>query len=292
VKKIFFLVKIVFIHTLLMAEVRQIDRIEAILPEIDEKTLVLFDIDETLIEPFQMLGGGSWRRYAKSLLKKTRSEEEANKIHDEITYLLSKKVPYVPVETVSVACFKRIQHLKSPLFGLTARAKDYWYDQLAPDSEELTVLHLKQAGFEFKRTKVFLNQRLFLHRSYARGIFFAYPISDKGALFLELFNHEEPLPKKVVFVDDRMKHAYSVDRALQTLGIPGVCFCYEHSERYRLFDPLIAHIQLEKFLFEDRILSDIEADVHRPQYADKDPDSFFLELISRYISKKAEGSVK
>lgn len=262
----------------LTAEVRDIERIDAILPEIGEQTLVLFDLDETLIETPIMLGGKAWRRYARALLERTYPEEKATELHDKLTYLFAKYMPFIPIEENAADCLKRIEEKGAFAFGYTARGKEHWYDMPAADGEELGLMHTGQAGFTFKQR---FDDPLFSHRSYARGIFFAYPLEDKGELLLELFALTDFRPLKLVFIDDKISNARAVDSAAQKLGIPALCFHYRHIDLYRPFDPLVAHIQLEKFLADGSVISDKEAAALKGEYADKDVDAFFLELVSR-----------
>ncbi|MBI2742897.1 MAG: DUF2608 domain-containing protein [Chlamydiales bacterium] len=266
------------------AEIKEIDRISSILPDIEEETLVLLDIDETLIETPIMLGGKAWRRYARNILNKSKGEEEATRIHDKLTYFIAGQVPYIAIEDEVYGCFTEFKTKNASVFGFTARGREHWYDMPSPDGEALGVLHLKQAGIELYPSSVIADEALFLHPSYGQNIFFAYPLEDKGDLILELFAGTSYRPSKVVFVDDKLDHARSVDSALKSLGIPAVCFHYTHVDSYRPFDAMIAHIQLEKLLFENRTLSNDEAAALKSKYADKNPDEFFLELINRFLS--------
>jgi FMN phosphatase YigB (HAD superfamily) len=262
----------------LFGEVRDIERLDAILPEIDKKTLVLFDLDETLIEVPIMLGGKAWRRYARALLERTYSEEKATELHDKLTYLLAKKVPFIAIEENAADSLEKIEEKGGLAFGFTARGRHHWYDMPAADGEELGLLHTRQAGFSFKQS---FDDPLFSHRSYSCGIFFAYPLEDKGELLLELFALTDFRPAKLVFIDDKISNVRAVDSAAEQLGIPALCFHYRQIDLYRHFDPLVAHIQLERFLQDGSVLSDSQAAAGRGKYAGRDVDAFFLELISQ-----------
>jgi hypothetical protein len=263
----------------LSAEVRDIDQLSAILPEISEQTLVLFDLDETLIETPIMLGGKAWRHYVRALLERTYSEESATQLHDRLTYFLAKEMPFIPVEKSSGACLKEVEERGGLAFGFTARGREHWYDMPAADGEELGLLHTAQAGFAFKQS---FDDPLFSHRSYAKGIFFAYPLEDKGELLLELFALTDFRPRKLVFIDDKMSNVRAVEAAAHKLKIPSVSFHYRQIDLYRPFDPLVAHIQLEKLLCEGRVVSDDLAAALKDEYADKDVEAFFLDLIAQF----------
>lgn len=274
-----------------MAEIREINHIDEILPEVSPASVVLLDIDETLIETPLMLGGKSWRKYARSILKKTKTEKEVAEIHDKITYFIAKRIPYVAVEKGAPLCINEFRKREASVFGFTLRGKKHWYEMPVTDGEELTRLHLRQAGFDLNLLNTPISQALFLHPSFSQGVFFAYPIEDKGNLVLELFAETQFRPSKIIFVDDKIESVCSVHNAFEQLGIPALCFHYRHIDLYRSFDPMIANIQLEKLFFENKILSNDEAALLKESYADKDPDIFFLELVSHLYFKYSEGKI-
>lgn len=280
--KKFFAVCFLVCTSLLTAEIREIDSIEDILPEVTHETLVLLDIDDTLIEMPVMLGSEAWRRYVRSVLKTVKTPEEATEIHDKISYFISKRIPYVAIEKTAHGCFEEFQSKQISVFGFTARGKKHWYDMPSSDGEELTILHLKQAGFDLHSLNTHINKSLVVHPSYGQGVFFAYPLEDKGELILELFAQADFRPSKVIFVDDKMKNVHSVNQALEQLKIPSVCFCYRHVALYRPFDPMVAHIQLEKLFFENKILSNDEAKALKNAYSNQNPEEFFLKLACAF----------
>jgi len=272
---------VMFFRSILSAEIREIDQFDSLIQEVsDQKTIVFLDIDETLIEMPIMLGGKAWRHYASHVLEKTMTPEQAAQVQAKLSYFIAKRVPCVPIEKNAQACLKSLQEKNMSIFCLTARGKEHWHDMAAADSEELTVLHLKQGGFDFSSLNTVENDPIFSHPSYARGIFFAYPIEDKGDLILELFARTDLRPTKAVFVDDKRDNVSSVHNAFEKLKIPSVCFHYSHIDKYRTFDSLTAYIQLEKLFFEGRALSDAEAAAFKSAYMDKSPDEFFLEFLS------------
>jgi hypothetical protein len=267
--------------SMLFASVEEIDTFDKILPEIDAKTLVLLDLDETLIETPMMLGGKAWRKYVKKLIEKVRSEKEAEEIHDKLTYFLAKRIAYIPVEKSTPDHIKTLQLKGTRIFGFTARGKYHWYDLEAKDGQELTLLHLRQAGFDFSISQGLPHFEE--HWSYVSGVFFAYPLESKGELALDLFDNGACRPNKILFVDDKLAHVQDVDKVLGNLHIPAKCYFYRHFDLHRTFDPMVSHIQLEKLLFENLLLSDAEAVVLKTSYGSIDPDSFFLQLVNMFL---------
>lgn len=280
-KKLLTLTYLMF-STALLADIKPIDSLDQILPVADEKTIVFLDVDETLVELSIMLGRKAWRQYARNQLKKEKSEAEVDALCDQITYLFAKQISYLPIEEKTVECVTQLQEQNIPVFALTSRGKHHWYDMPVDDGERLTILHLQQAGIDLNQSHPLTKDPLFTHQSYGQGVFFTYPLEDKGELIEELFALTDYRPSQIIFVDDKIDYARSVDRALQKLGIPSLCFHYRYIERHDPFDPMIAHIQLEHLLLSGKILSNAEAAGLKDQYRDKDPDDFFLELVNLF----------
>lgn len=264
----------------LSAEVKEIDRIHEIANDVNQDTILLLDIDETLIESPIMLDGKAWRKYVSALLTKKYGDEKGPEIHDRITYFLGKNVPYIPVEASAPALIQDFQNNQVAVFGFTARGKDFWYDLPAPDGQEMGILHLEQGGFNFDVPYESVDQALLTHVSFGQGVFFAYPIEDKGTLTLEVFSLASRLPSRVVFVDDKLTNVQAVDKALQQLGIASVCYYYTLANQ-RPFDPMVAYIQMEKLFCEGVILSDNEALGIKAEYDHQNSDQLFLDLVER-----------
>lgn len=50
--------------------------------------------------------------------------------------------------------------------------------------------------------------------------------NDKGELLVHFFKSIKYAPKKVVFIDDKIKYCEQVDRAMKNAGIPSICIRY------------------------------------------------------------------
>lgn len=271
---------------LLVGEIREITCIADLFSEVRADSVVLMDIDETLIESSIMLGGKAWRNYAVSLLKTAYSPEKTQSLRDKITYWIAKRVPCVAVESNACHFLEQMKEKQIFTFGFTARGRKHWNTMPCSDGENLALLHLKQAGFDSEAfsgnaVETFLN-----HYSFSRGIFFAN-FEDKGKLALEIFAQARPV--HVVFVDDNMDNVCSMDRAFTKLNIPAICFYYPHVDLYRCFDPMIAAIQLEKLYLDNLLLSDSEAGLLKQDYMHRDPDLLFLEVIEHLEGNTDDG---
>ncbi len=261
------------------AEIREITHLDEAFKVIRQDSIVLIDLDDTLIESSLMLGGKAWRHYAVSFLKSIYSAEKTQELRDKMTYWIAQRVPCIAVENSIHAYLNQLKHDQIPVFGFTSRSRKYWNTLPCENGEELALLHLKQAGFDLE---VF-SDVLWPHPNFAKGIFFTSPGGEKGKLALEIF--AETCPKHVVFIDDMISNVLSMEKAFTELGVVAVCFHYQHVDLYRSFDPLTTAIQLEKLHSEEVLLSDSEALSLRQNYGDCDPDMLLLKFIE-YLGKE------
>src|SRR6185503_11322985 len=83
------------IPTLLLPEIREVRRIADLFLEVRSDSIVLMDIDETLIESSIVLGGKAWRGYAAHHLKMKYSHQKAYDLLDKISYWIAQRVPCI-----------------------------------------------------------------------------------------------------------------------------------------------------------------------------------------------------
>lgn len=268
----------VLLITLLHGEIREITKIDEIFEEVRPDSILLMDIDETLIESSIMLGGKAWRNYAVNLLKTVYSPQKTQRLRDKITYWIAKRVPCIAVESDAHHFLERMKEKQIFAFGFTARGRKHWNTMPCSDGEDLALLHLKQAGFDFEAFSANPLEAFLNHYSFSRGVFFAN-LEDKGKLALEIFAQVRPV--HVIFIDDNMDNVCSMERAFTKLNVPAICFYYRHVDLFRCFDPIVAAIQLEKLYLENLLLSDSEAAQLKQDYLYQDPDLLFLEVIKR-----------
>jgi hypothetical protein len=269
--------------TLLRAEIRETTRIAEVFSEVRPDSILLMDLDETLIESSIMLGGKAWRDYAVNLLKTTYSQQKIQALRDKITYWIAKRVPCSAIESNIHIFLDQLRDKQIPVFGFTARGKKHCNTLPCTDGEELACLHLRQAGYNLEVFPTSFSDVFLSHTSFSKGIFFAKsPFEDKGSLALEIF--AQVSPAHVLFVDDRMDNVYSMDRAFAKLNIHAICFYYPHVDLHRSFDPLIAAIQLEQLYLNNLVYSDSEAMLLKQHYALRDPDLLSLEIIEHLCS--------
>lgn len=223
-----------------------------ILKEADKKTLVLLDIDDTLMIPVQSLGSDVWFRYRKEELEKggITSKEALEKALSEweaIRHLTKMKLVEPGIDQV-VAKMQKEGFL---IMGLTTQG-------LALATR--TVQQLISLGIDLSLTAPSSENHYFQNNHgvlYRQGILFTSG-THKGKAILKFLREVELSPKKIVFINDKQTHLQEVEGEVEKAGISFVGLRYSASdERVNAFDPAIAEIQFAPF---KKLLSDEEAE--------------------------------
>jgi len=261
-------------------QIKQVVEIKSLM-EIDKplaKTMYLFDMDDTLFDFPYMIGSKGWRRY---LRKATKNEFE--NWHDLFSLFLVRNYPVKTVEMCTSAFIEELQKKGHPVFALTARERNVWYDTQVKEIDKLTIRQLNSVGIDFDQES--LNQdypQLVKSAEYFKGIFFANT-ELKGDFLLELFKETSQFPEKIIFVDDKRNQAESVAAVLNALGIDNQCYWYSLTdEKERHFDPLIANIQLYYFWISEghQIVSDEEAFFIAEQNPEKTAEYYLQQVLN------------
>lgn len=262
----------------LEAKITETQEITDILQEIDEKTLVFFDIDDTLINTECMLGNTPWWNYFVNQLRKAHYTVE--KLPPEINQIIQKIIMCVPVRLVDPQAAQMIQRLQQqgiPTFALTARLLKASYIE---NAAFYTHAHLKSVGIDFTLTPL-LGMEEDKFEFFSHGIIFTNH-EEKGPYLRDFIHHYNLDPLKIVFIDDSLRHMKSVDQVLESIGIPFSGFRYGKMDHFHSrFDPLVANIQLEALMNFDKILSDEEAYEISQKGSFPDPDFFIHQLFQR-----------
>ena len=214
------------------------------------ESLLVFDLDNTLIEPVQLLGSDQWVGHQlETLVKKGCSMQEA--LAEVLPSWLSilKKTEMRVVDPVIPSLMNHLRQRKISCLGLTKRD---------PDAVCSTIEQLQKLNIHFFPCK---NRKLLEEfpggARYKEGVLFTGRGEDKGHCLLAYLKQFRTLPSHIIAIDDKIAHLKSIERASQSLGIPFIGIRYSITdERVKNFDPHIAEIQWNYF---HKILSDEEA---------------------------------
>jgi FMN phosphatase YigB (HAD superfamily) len=235
------------------AKVIEMNKMEKVVALADQDTLLVFDLDNTIIEQDQMLGTIQWYYYMlDKLTSEGNSKEQAVETADRLWTEINRKSGVHSVEINTPALVRMAQDDNIKVLGLTARA---------PEDIDISLGQLNSIGVDFSRHPVYAKRLIFKRKfksaTYYQGILFV-GYYNKGMVLNYFLDRVKYTPKKVVFVDDKLKNVRNVDQALKERGIECLCIRYGAADRkVKAFKPSVADVQLNYF---GKILSDEAAE--------------------------------
>ena len=193
----------------IFAEIRQIFSMQEIISEIDDNTLVVFDLDNTVIRPKNNLGSDQWYYYLVSRLGKKYkiSRAEAHAKAEEIWNKTQLLIKTQAVESITPNIIKAIS---GQVLALTARSHE---------CSQITRLQLANIGVNFN-TNYYSENFLKLDSKayYNGGILFQGEANNKGQVLVEFLKQINKKPQKILFIDDKIKHVENMHKALEEWG--------------------------------------------------------------------------
>lgn len=209
---------------------------------IEDDSLIIFDIDNTLITPPQELGNDQWFRYQTKKYEKQGLTHEAAMGKTLTEWTAIQHITDVALVEPDIALIIRdLQNKGYDVIGLTTRDLDIstrTYNQLLSVDIDLTkTAPVKQEIF-------FLLERPVLFRY---GILFTAN-TDKGLALKKLLAAAKYDAKSVVFINDKKNHLEPVEKFCKDEDIPFIGLRYGyHDDRVESFNPTIAEIQFAHF---------------------------------------------
>lgn len=241
-------------YDFLQGEIFEVKKFKEIERYVNPETLVIVDIDDTLLIPVQTLGTDVWflDRFEHHLqLKKdsTIALDRALAEWEAVRHLTKVKI----VEEGSNKIIDELQKSGNVVMGLTTQG-------LALATR--TVMQLQTLTIDLSRTAPSKQDHYFINGKngvlYRHGILFTSGTS-KGDALIKLFDIINYHPKHVVFINDKKTHLHDVEKSLELKNINFIGLRYSYSdERVANFSKEIAEIQWCHSTF-DHILSDEEA---------------------------------
>ncbi|MFC1870704.1 DUF2608 domain-containing protein [Candidatus Dependentiae bacterium] len=209
--------------------------------EYNENLLVIFDIDNTVGKLSTELGSDQWF-YAK-----VDNLKASGKTVDEAIQLALPELFHVqfhswmePVEKDTVQVIKNLQDKGVTVIALTARSLEL---------TQRTIEQLHHMGIYFTKTDPYECPLTHGHGHgkaglYIDGIIFSGNHS-KGEMIVSWFKQIKYRPKKIIFVDDKLKNLQSVEKALHNRDYPFIGIRYGHE------DELVEKFTLESVADEE-----------------------------------------
>jgi FMN phosphatase YigB (HAD superfamily) len=211
----------------------------------NEKTLVVFDIDNTLLRQDSMIGTHQWGDYMKErAMRAGLSENEAKQYQYRVFGQLQDKLNVVPVEVEVLGLLKTLEDKNIKHFALTARSA-ILKDVTAKQVETLKHNFSKKFPLQKDLTKI----EKHLHQ----GIIFSGDV-PKGELLKTIVENSPNEFDHIVFVDDKLYNLESIEKSFTNNPIKLESFRYSAADVFvNNFNPVIADLQYS-FILESKHL--------------------------------------
>jgi hypothetical protein len=278
-------------ETYCMEVITSFKDVETTLLDSDSESLILFDIDETLITASSKILRPSVIHYNRSIINNLLYEAQQNLTEpltehsiDQLNRELFLNEPYMVTEPSLSTLIKNLQK-KYTVLGITEVSKNLLNPQLQEELESPTVSQwrydiLKRIGIDFNtpRTKSIVKEQgldayyyinpLVLYYNDGKndyfpllyqGIFFTDGLSKGKALEL-LLKKTTLTPSQIFFFDDNKDHVESVAPIIKGYKIPfkGYIYISAHTMSASL-DENIARVQLTHLIQNKKWISEKEA---------------------------------
>ncbi len=230
----------------------EVKHFKEILNYLEPNSLIILDIDDTLLLPVQTLGRDSWFQYR---LRYHQTKESSYELALDKALAEWEAIRHLTeVEIVEEGTEKVIEELQSSynVMGLTTQS-------LTLSSR--TVNQLLTLNIDLSKNPPWPHDYYFINKVgvlYYQGILFTSG-TRKGQALLKLLDHISYTPSHIIFINDKETHLQDVEEAVLAKGIAftGLRYSYRDAE-IASFNPEIAAIQWQQSSF-DHLLSDEEA---------------------------------
>jgi uncharacterized protein (DUF952 family) len=239
------------------AEVIETNSYRDVLKYATADTLVVTDLDNTVIEPVQTLGSDQWgEAMGKKLLAAGFEKPQAVEMHVSMFALVQQHTKVKTVESDTAGIIENLKANNIPVLGLTARPVyivDRTLDLLK--SVNLNLTGLEEVAGIVQRHQ---NPNEIVYKS---GVVFVGPMNNKGLVLKSIVDQlKNSHFNRIIFVDDKTHHTINVDKAFENSGIEVKSLRYGAADvKVHSYNAAIADFEWSHFLNTGIILSDKEA---------------------------------
>lgn len=221
----------------------------------DPATVVLFDVDETLIQPEDtyLINEHSERglKFRQSLIQK---HPEISKMHDIGGIILDQAArPLIEKEVINKISTLKKNNIN--VFAITAMNTGE-YSNIGR-MERWRYEHLKKLGFE----GTYQNDDFYLQGFKRKPVFYksiiATDLEDKGEVLMAVLDKINLRPQKIIMFDDTLEFLYSVEKECKKRGIIFFGYHYNRAKKKNWDENLISY-QAEYLIKHKKWLSDAE----------------------------------
>ena len=203
-----------------------IDRIEKFaqaLNVISFDTWLVLDLDNTVMEPKDALGGDQWFYSLMKFCSQPDVDKDVLFISAITLYnAVQKYIKTKPVEEKTAYLIRALQDVGIPVIALTARSSSIKHE---------TQCQLDDIGINFQIDPLLVNRhnRFRLGHKYYKGVIYCNG-KNKGEALGHFFTTCRIRPQHVVMLDDKQSHLENVASVMNYMRIPF------HGQRYSFLD--------------------------------------------------------
>lgn len=246
------LTTLLLIPLLLFCEIKEVHSIGDIEKTWDSDTLILLDLDNTIMETAQTLGSDQWFNYRiKHYLGREYSSQEALEMALAEWMAVQNLTRVKLVEPETCDWIEKLQKEKIALMGLTTRGLGL---------ATRTIEQLHSIGIDLSKTAPLQQETFFKTEQgilYRKGILFTAG-TNKGKTLFHFLQDHNIVPKKIIFIDDKMKYLKEVEELCLGADIPYLGLRYGFlDEKVNNFSPELTAVQWEHF---GKLISDEAAE--------------------------------
>jgi hypothetical protein len=227
------------------AEIRQTASMQEAMSIVQADDVVVFDIDNTIVETVQTLGSDQWVDYLIAKYQKRGMD-----VPHAVEAALADWVPVQKVtgmrtvEDITPAIIRRLQNSGVKVLALTARP---------PELVPSTIKNLSANGVQFVQYDGYTSDGVV---TYAGGILFANG-KNKGTVLRDFLRQLKLEPKRLIFIDDKEKNVKNMDDEFSKGPFPDICFRYGAADaRVKAFSADIAELEWDYFIRQNILISD------------------------------------
>lgn len=243
----------------LSAQIVEISRFEEIVDHITPDSIILCDIDDTILIPTQMLGCDEWfsalmQKYKEEGLSSQDALKRALDEWEMVRHVTDMQL----VEPVTASVIQKMQEEGFFLIGLTTQGLTLM---------ERTTGHLEENGVSFEKDAPFSKDIYFAQPKkgrfegvmYRKGVLFTAG-THKGESFFTLCEKMDYIPKHIVFINDKATHLREVKESAMERGIEFIGLRYAYSDATKanfsmeVAEAQFAHIPHRKILSDDEAM--------------------------------------
>ena len=192
----------------LSVEIRESKRIADLLDLADENTLVVFDLNDTLIRTDSSLGGDVWADHVcKQAMEAGMSKEEALDRLVPFWHQVLMRTSVRPVELDTAKVVHALQLRGCKMMGLTARYIEMAYPTLDA---------LQSLWIDFGKNSIAKADFTLLTpypAKYLNGVVFAGLQNDKAIVLFQFLQQNSVNYDKILFIDDKKKNVEGMIKA-------------------------------------------------------------------------------